>query len=309
MKRSRKIGLSASMYWITSIQQPLNMTLYALSKLAEEKGYLRELLQDLSRIRRGERVAPLLLINLFERWIPGSAASYKSIFWDALCVEQLTPSIVRGLIEKLPIELRGKLAYLDVSEKIVRRKLIAKPAQIESIARVSTMDSLGVLLILALESQAVMQGCSEKLLPQQYSLYCDIVWAADFLIARLAIVPPFSVFAHVLRPVIFNSILRRPALIDIENKVNLNSTFFNEMPNSDKDIRLITNTARALLAVSAIRNFKSDCNREALQYVYDELMPLSRLSIVDFKYETASILDAYFGDALHDAIFSDSAFS
>jgi len=144
------------------------------------------------------------------------------------------------LIARLPLELREQIACLNKAGRPIRRKKISKTSQIEAIARVSSLDALGVLLLLAMELKPVMNTASNAAFLRHYELYKDIVWASDFLIARLAIFSPFQHFASEFRTFIFGVVFRCSFMLEIEKHIGDDSVLPNELSGSEQNFLSVT---------------------------------------------------------------------
>ena len=261
------------------------------------------LTQDLARIRRGERPAPRAMVMLFDRLIPGSGAIFQSFFWAVLEERRLTRPILNDCIAQLPLELREQIACLNKAGRPIRRKKISTVAQIEAIARVSSLDALGVLLLLAMELKPVMNTAPNAAFLRYYELYKDIVWAADFLIARLAVFSPFQRYASDFRAFIFGVVFRCPFMLEIEKHIPDELLLPNELLNSERNLLAITRVGCLLLNKQSFAGVTYVSEQQALQYVYDQVSSLSRLPIAEFERQTESLWDSKFSCPLYDAIF------
>jgi len=207
------------------------------------------------------------------------------------------------LIARLPLELREQIACLNKAGRPIRRKKISKTSQIEAIARVSSLDALGVLLLLAMELKPVMNTASNAAFLRHYELYKDIVWASDFLIARLAIFSPFQHFASEFRTFIFGVVFRCSFMLEIEKHIGDDSVLPNELSGSEQNFLSVTRIGYLLLDKQAFAGITYASDQQALQYVYDQLSSLSRLPIAEFEHQTDFLRNSDFTCCLYDAIF------
>lgn len=286
IRKIRYMRSTSSVYWVIALSYTSRLSLYGLSKLALPHTGNRALTHDLARIRRGERTAPRAMVMLFDRLIPGSGAVANSFFWGVLDERRITRPILTGLIARLPLHLREQIAYLDRAGRPIKRKKISEPPQIEAIARVSTLDALGVLSLLAMELQSAMNTASKAALSRHYALYKEIVWASDFLIARLAIFSPFQIYAEKFREFIFGLVFRCPLIVEIEKHVEDDLVLPSELYNCGQDFWTITRTGCLLLSRQAYFGVTYSSDQEALQYVYEQLSSLSRLPVAEFERQT-----------------------
>lgn len=290
----------ASGYWAWNLETLSNTTMYELSKLASADMEDRDLYSSLKKIHKFERTAPQPMVDVFDRLVPGSGAAWRSFFWDIIDNPQLSGAQLNDAITRLPLALREKISYLDKVGKPTKRKRVASYGEIESIARISTLDALGVLLLLAQELKAILREVQGVLWLQHYTIYCDIVWAADFLIARLAIFSPFRYFADFLRRVVFTLIFQCPERVDLHNQIA--DMCLDVLPNCSRDFLVVTQYGRLLLHREAFNDMKFSSEQHSLQFVYDRLLPLSRCPIDEFEEKAERILNSPFYCIIYDAI-------
>lgn len=291
----------ASGYWALGLKVTSNLSFYRLSKLASPHMNDRELRPYLASISRFERVAPRDMVDVFDRLVPGSGAAWKSIFWDIIENPRLSGAPLNDSIARLPLVLREKISYLDKTGRPTKRKRLSSFGEIESIARISTLDALGVLLLLAEETKAFMSTSSGALWLKHYTTYQDIAWASDFLIARLAIFSPFRDFADSFRDLVFKFIIQCPERIELEKQIA--KMFLNRLPECSRNFRVITQVGRWLLHNEAFNDVTFSSDQQALQFVYDRLVPISRCSIEEFERKVDLLWDCPFAHIMYDAIF------
>lgn len=290
----------ASGYWAWNLAVLSNTTMYELSKLAGAHTEDRDLYSSLKKIYKFERVAPQPMVDLFDRLVPGSGAAWRSFFWDIIDNPQLSGAQLNEAITRLPLALREKISYLDKVGKPTKRKRVSSYGEIESIARISTLDALGVLLLLTQELKAILREAKGALWLKHYTIYCDIVWAADFLIARLAIFSPFRHLAEFLRKVVFTLILQCPERKELHNQIA--DMCLDILPNCSRDFSVVTRVGRYLLHEAAFNDVKFSSDQHALQFLYDRLLPISRCSIEELEEKFDLLLNFPFAHIIYDAI-------
>lgn len=291
----------ASGYWAWNLETLSSTTMYKLSKLASAHMEDRDVYSSLKKIYKFEQVAPQPMVDVFDRLVPGSGAAWRSFFWDIIDNPQLSGAQLNEAITRLPLALREKISYLDKVGKPTKRKRVSSYGEIESIARISTLDALGVLLLLAQELKAILREAKGPLWLKHYTIYCDIVWAADFLIARLAIFSPFRHLAEFLRKVVFTLIFQCPERIELYNQIA--DMCLDVLPDCSRDFLVVTQYGRLLLHREAFNDKKFSSEQHALQFVYDRLLPFSRCSIEEFEEKVDHILNSPFDCIIYDAIF------
>jgi hypothetical protein len=208
---------------------------------------------------KGVQVKDSKLIEDVENNLPGTKRLLFHPLWDILKNPDATLDDILLYMDKLDLDLKGKLFSVDsFSKKSVRKKLDSC-GQIYYVAKENSLDALACLLMFIRESE----------IKKQVQAYVISKWEAIFLIYRLAVIYPYSDIMPLLYHLVFNLFVKKNHPLPSEFKhVSFDNFKFDPNIPPQNPIHLVQDTYFGLIWNAKLRHIVSDDQQEQLNFLF-----------------------------------------